>query len=78
MEVFGSFGNEPMQSCSVHCVMLSLSSVLAALASALASVYNPPSDSFDHRKLHILHIYAAISLVYAHKILGQGKHIFFK
>ena len=45
--VFGSFGNEPMQSCSVHHVSLSLSSV--SLASALASVYSPPSDSFDHR-----------------------------
>ena len=41
--VFGSFGNEPMQSCSVHHVS-SLS-----LLSALASVYSPPSDRFDHR-----------------------------
>ena len=40
---FGSFGNEPMQSCSVRCVSLSL------LALALASVYSPPSDRFDHR-----------------------------
>ena len=31
---FGSFGNEPMQSCSVHRVSLS---------SVLASVYSPPS-----------------------------------
>ena len=38
-ELFDSFGNEPMQSCSVHHVVLS---------SASASVY-PPSDSFDHR-----------------------------
>ena len=39
--LFGSFGNEPMQSCSVRRVSLSL------LASA--SVYSPPSDRFDHR-----------------------------
>ena len=37
--LFGSFGNEPMQSCSVHHVSL-LSS---------ASVYSHPSDSFDLR-----------------------------
>ena len=43
--VFGSFGNEPMQSCSVrHVSLLSLASALA-----LASVYSPPSDRFDHR-----------------------------
>ena len=41
---FGSFGNEPMQSCSVCRVSLSSSSV-----SASVSVYSPPSDSFDHR-----------------------------
>ena len=35
---FGSFGNDPMQSCSVRRVVLSL-----------ASVYSSPSDSFDHR-----------------------------
>ena len=35
--LFGSFGNEPMQSCSVCCVSLSL------------SLYSPPSDRFDHR-----------------------------
>ena len=45
--VFGSFGNEPMQSCSVRRVSLSSSSSLASLA--LASVYSPPSDRFDHR-----------------------------
>ena len=45
--VFGSFGNEPMQSCSVRCVVLS--SVASALASSVASVYSPPSNSFDHR-----------------------------
>ena len=38
--VFRSFGNEPMQSCSVRRVSLS---------SLLASVYSPPSDRFDHR-----------------------------
>ena len=42
--LFGSFGNEPMQSCSVHRVSLSLS-----LSSASVSVYSPPSDSFDNR-----------------------------
>ena len=41
--VFGSFGNESMQSCSVHHVV-----VLLAL-SASVSVYSPTSDSFDHR-----------------------------
>ena len=44
--LFGSFGNEPMQSCSVRRVSLSLSS---SAASASASVYSPPSDRFDHR-----------------------------
>ena len=44
--VFGSFGYEPMQSCSVRHVVLS---VLASLVSVLASVYSPPSDSFNHR-----------------------------
>ena len=39
--IFGSFGNEPIQSCSVRRVSLSLSSS--------ASVYSPPSDRFDHR-----------------------------
>ena len=43
--LFDSFGNEPMQSCSVHRVSLSLLSA----SSALASVYSPPSDRFDHR-----------------------------
>ena len=50
--LFGSFGNEPMQSCSVHHVSLSLSSSSVSSASmslASASVYSPPSDSFDHR-----------------------------
>ena len=47
-KVFGSFGNEPMQSCSVRrVVVLSVSSALA-LAS-VSSVYSSPSDSFDHR-----------------------------
>ena len=44
--LIGSFGNEPMQSCSVRRVSLSLS---LSLASVLASVYSPPSDRFDHR-----------------------------
>ena len=48
IRVFGSFGNEPMQSCSVHHVSLSLSSS-SALALVSASVYSPPSDRFDHR-----------------------------
>ena len=47
--LFGSFGNEPMQSCSVRRVSLSLSSALASLASLSAYVYSPPSDRFDHR-----------------------------
>ena len=46
----GSFGNEPMQSCSVHCVSL-----------LLASVYSPPSDRFDHRSFISLQIYAAMA-----------------
>ena len=50
IEVFGSFGNEPMQSCSVHHVSLSLSSSSVSLSlSVSASVYSPPSDRFDHR-----------------------------
>ena len=40
--VFGSFGNEPMQSYSVHHVVLSS-------VSLASSVYSSPSDSFDHR-----------------------------
>ena len=52
--LFGSFGNEPMQSCSARRVSLSLSSssvssVSVSSALASASVYSPPSDSFDHR-----------------------------
>ena len=50
--IFGSFGNEPMQSCSVRRVSLSLSSSSSSVSSsssALASVYSPPSDRFDHR-----------------------------
>ena len=44
---FGSFGYEPMQSCSVrHVSSLSLS---LSLSSASVSVYSPPSDRFDHR-----------------------------
>ena len=41
---FGSFSNEPMQSCSVHHV-----SSLSSLVLSSASVYSPPSDRFDHR-----------------------------
>ena len=37
-DLFGSFGNEPMQSCSV-----------GRVSSALMSVSSHPSDSFDHR-----------------------------
>ena len=40
----GSFGNEHMQSCSVRCVVLLVSS-----SALVSSVYSPPSDSFDHR-----------------------------
>ena len=52
--LFGSFGNEPMQSCSVCHVSLLLSSssasaLASALVSALACVYSPPSDRFYHR-----------------------------
>ena len=43
--IFGSFGNEPMQSCSVCHVVLSL---VSALASAV-SVYSSPSANFNHR-----------------------------
>ena len=43
--LFGSFGNDPMQSCSVHHVSLS------SVSSVLASVYSPPSDRFDHRSV---------------------------
>ena len=42
--LFGSFGNEPMQSCFVWRVVLSLASSVSA-----SSVYSCPSDSFDHR-----------------------------
>ena len=42
--VFGSFGNDPIQSYSVcHVVLLLLVLLL------LAPVYSPPSDSFGHR-----------------------------
>ena len=50
--VFGSFGNEPMQSCSVRRVSLSLSSSSVSVLSSSSvsvSVYSPPSDRFDHR-----------------------------
>ena len=64
--IFGSFGNEPMQSCFVWRVVLSLASSVS-----VSSVYSCPSDNFDHRKLHILPIYASILIVYAHEILYQ-------
>ena len=63
--LFGSFGNEAMQSCSVCRVVLS--SMLSAL---VLSVYSPPSNSCDHRNF-VLQIYVSIPLVYAHEILGQ-------
>ena len=44
--VFGSFGNEPIQSCSVCHVVLSSSSSVLLLS---VPVYSPPSDNFDHR-----------------------------
>ena len=44
---FGSFGNEPMQSCSVRRVSLLL--LASLVSSSSASVYSPPSDRFDHR-----------------------------
>ena len=47
--VFGSFGNEPIQSCSVRRVLLALSSLSALVSASSASVYSPPSDSFNHR-----------------------------
>ena len=48
--LFGSFSNEPMQSCSVRRVSLSLSSSsVSVLSLASASVYSPPSDRFAHR-----------------------------
>ena len=59
--LFGSFGNEPMQSCSVRRVSLSAS----------ASVYSPPSDSFDHRSFISYKYMQAMPLVYAHEILSQ-------
>ena len=61
---FGSFGNEPMQSCSVHRVSL--------LLLASASVYSPPSGRFDHRSfISYTYMHAAMPLVYAHEILSQ-------
>ena len=45
---FGSFGNEPMQSCFVPRVSLSLAPPVSASASA-SSVYSCYWDSFDHR-----------------------------
>ena len=48
--VFGSFGNEPMQSCSVHHVVLSsVLSSSSSSSSSVSSVYSPPSDSLDYR-----------------------------
>ena len=47
--------------------------MLASLSLALyvLSVYSCPSESIDHKKLHISQLYAHIFLVYASKILGQ-------
>ena len=72
--LFGSFGNEPMQSCSVRRVSLSSSSVSSALASsalASASVYSCPSYSFDYRNFISCRYMHICPLVYAHEILGQ-------
>ena len=49
MWFFGSFGNEPMQSCSVRRVSLSSSS-------SSASVYSPPSDRFDIETSYLANI----------------------
>ena len=54
--VFGSFGNEPVQSCSVCCVVLS--SVLVLL---VVFVYSSPRDSFNHRNsisCKYIHLYS--------------------
>ena len=51
--IFGSFGNEPMQSWFVHHVSLASSSLLSSSASLslslVLSVYSSPTNSFDHR-----------------------------
>ena len=60
--LFGSFGNEPMESCSVHRVVV---------LSVSASVYSPPSDSFNHRNFLSCKYMQLYSLIYAHEVLGQ-------
>ena len=63
---FGSFGNEPMQSCSVHHV-----SLLASLASASASVCTAlPVTGLMIETSYLTNIYS-YALVYAHEILSQ-------
>ena len=57
--VFGSFGNEPMQSCSVRYVVIVI--MLSSVLSSSASVYSCPSDSFDYRNFiscRYMHLYA--------------------
>ena len=66
--VFGSFGNEPMQSCSVRRVSLSLSSW--SVSSASASVYSPPVTALIIETSYLANI-CSYTLVYAHEILGQ-------
>ena len=59
--LFGSLCDEPMQSCSVHCVVLSVSALLA-------SVYSCPSDISDHRNFISCQY---MPLVYGHEIFDQ-------
>ena len=74
--LFGSFGihaNEPMQSWFVCCVSLSSSLVSLSLSSSSSLVSSVQPSQWEHwsQKHYILQIYAHISLVYPHEILGQ-------
>ena len=71
-ELFGSFGNEPMQSCSVHHVSLSLSSSLAS-----ASVYSPPSDRLIIEASYLKNICSYAPSICTWNIKSMW-HIFFK
>ena len=63
---FGSFGNDPMQSCSV----LSCGGGVVIIGS-IGICVQPSQWQLWLYKLHILQIYAAIALVYAPEIFCQ-------
>ena len=69
IHIFGSFGKEPMQSCFVWHVSLSLA-LFISVSMCMSCVHSCPSDSFDYRSF-ISQIYAHMLLVYTHKIFCQ-------